>query len=95
MTKKDYILIAKQLKDKVEDWKEAMDNNRDESVSEDNNSELLTLMELINDLSSALKSDNEKFDELRFWGACGLENVCQFCYQFYDDVGHCNCTNPN
>lgn len=62
MSRKDYILIAEQLKRSME-----ILNNSD-------NKDIVFpyIRAIVLDLSQALYSDNNNFDEIRFTKACGI-----------------------
>jgi|688.fasta_scaffold1114103_3 hypothetical protein len=60
MTRKDYILIAKTISDLMADF----NNCGDDSVS---------LALVSQELASALKTDNPRFDTARFLTACGVK----------------------
>lgn len=59
MTKKDYIKLAKLIKENTIDPEDG-----------DSNTYLINWNELVNGLSYILKDDNPRFDEQRFIEAC-------------------------
>ncbi len=63
MTKKDYILVAKAIKNHYETWANYY------SDYEPN----VKLGYLVQDLANTLARDNSRFDRQRFLTACGIE----------------------
>ena len=74
MTKKDYILIANQLKDALFVLSLPPDESLSERKQADKSLMIGTFWGIVNDLSFALKKDNPKFDAGKFKEACDIIN---------------------
>ena len=86
MTKKDYILIAKQLKDALYVLSLPPDEALSKEKKHDKALMIGTFWGIVNDLSQALKKDNPNFNADRFAVACGLsqsqEIGCEYCTNY-------------
>ena len=73
MTRKDYVIIAKALKTQFE---LSHENNEDDG--------LCAVINVANDLATALEADNPRFDRERFLEACGVKSDCADCKELVE-----------
>ena len=73
MTRKDYVMIAQALRTQFE---LSHDNNEDDG--------LCAVINIANDLATALEADNPRFDRERFLEACGVKSDCADCKELVE-----------
>lgn len=72
MTKKDYELIAKAVRQYGDYLRESMANGMNDEILDKNLDRIQASNTIILDLSNALQASNPRFDRNKFLEACGI-----------------------